>query len=29
MTSRQRDGRETKAYRSLSYKLYDLQRHAP
>lgn len=26
-TTRQRDGRETKAYRRLSYKLYDLQRH--
>lgn len=26
-TSRQRDGRETKAHRRLSYKLYDLQRH--
>lgn len=27
VTSLQRDGRETKAYRRLSYKLYDLQRH--
>lgn len=26
-TTRRRDGRETKAYRRLSYKLYDLQRH--
>ena len=26
-TTRQRDGRETKAYRRLSYSLYDLHRH--